>query len=71
MTTQANPTTQQIVAQIDKPLTDAQTTSLSRVIAHQGLENYITAYYDHLCDCIIVRFSHITIGIEPDGYAHS
>jgi hypothetical protein len=52
-------------------MTDAQKESLFRVIAHQGHEHYRSCYADTLLGCVIARFTHITIGIEPDGYAHS
>lgn len=50
-------------------LTLAQAASLERVVNHQGLEN-LTAL--STCDGSVgVVFTHIYIGIEKDGYAHS
>jgi hypothetical protein len=54
-----------------KLITEAQALAFNRVLSHQGPDNFIAAHYDNLCDCLIVQFKHIYIGIESDGYAHS
>lgn len=53
----------------DLPITDAQRASAERVIARYEMEPddaFIT-----FGDVLMLIFPFITIGIEPDGYAHS
>lgn len=52
-------------------ITEKQAESVPRVLGHQGSEALIYARYDTLCECLMLQFKHITIGIEEDGYAHS
>jgi hypothetical protein len=59
---------------ITEPLliTPEQAESLERVIARQGPENLEAIALDYGSDpTLFVKFTHILIGIEPDGYAHS
>jgi len=50
---------------------EGQAVSLGEVIKRQGREALEDIYYDTLCNCLMATFKHITIGIEPDGHAHS
>lgn len=52
-------------------LTEAQIESAKRVLNHQGIENFMEAYVDCREKYLALRFNHIFIGIETDGYAHS
>ena len=52
-------------------VTDEQAASFRRVREQLGDLRYVDTYYDYLCDCLMVIYHDITIGIEPDGYAHS
>lgn len=53
--------------------TPAQALAFARVCNRQlGSGNDFVQVYKELCgSAIMVQFKHITIGIEPDGYAHS
>ena len=50
-------------------MTIEQIKSLARVITHQGPENLVGIGQGD--ETLCVQFTHIFIGIEPDGYAHS
>jgi hypothetical protein len=54
-------------------VTRKQGEAFNSVVQRQGRENYLGAsfggsYVDYY---VAVRFSHIMVGIEPDGYTHS
>ncbi len=51
-------------------LTEPQKFSAARVIAQQGY-GVKQSHNDYLCGYLGIRFKHIFIGIEKDGYAHS
>lgn len=51
-------------------MTPVQVASAGNVMRHQGLDNLQQAVYDGR-ETIYLTFSHIFIGIEKDGYAHS
>lgn len=51
--------------------TGAQRKSYDLVVAHQGCEPDLVRTMLFGNGCIILKFPHITIGIETDGYAHS
>jgi len=51
--------------------THAQRKSYRKVIAHQGCEPENVRPLMFGNGCILVKFPHILIGIEPDGYTHS
>ena len=50
---------------------ESQGEGLLQVITRQNRETMQDVYYDHLGECLMAVFAHITIGIEEDGYAHS
>lgn len=52
-------------------ITEEQAVSAKNVLLHQGRENFEGAHYDTMCECLMLKFKYILIGVEPDGYAHS
>ena len=58
---------------IQLQITPEQATSLERVVNHQGPENLEFIQLDFFGEepALLVKFTHILIGIESDGYAHS
>jgi len=61
-----------------KPLTKEQRLALFRIYNREWIakpETYLafrrTAYHDHIMGCVMVPWSGMWLGIEPDGYTHS
>lgn len=52
-------------------LTEEQKISAARTIVRQGYGVKSAIVYDYMDGCLCIQFSHIMIGIEKDGYAHS
>jgi len=53
-------------------LTLEQQKSIHKVMEHQGVENLKAVYPPgNINPYVGLQFTHIFIGIEPDGYTHS
>ena len=53
-------------------VTEAQAHSFERLIQAQGRENFKGVWIRKPSDpYLVVQFTDLVIGIEPDGYAHS
>ena len=52
-------------------VTAEQAEAFERVVEHQGCDKLQTVWLDHFDKYLGLRFDHILIGIETDGYAHS
>jgi len=61
-----------------KPLTKEQRIALFRIYNREWMakpKTYLafrrTAYHDRIMGCVMVPWSGMWLGIEPDGYTHS
>ena len=52
-------------------MTAKQKEAVVRVIEQQGIDKLQNVSRDFLNNTVMLQFTHIVIGVESDGYAHS